>query len=252
MGAISHCTFKGDSCFISVSAWGDYFKIRSYFLCHSCRLWSIYADVKAFFLNKGLQKLDCFLMPKDIQYPLAHFIVFHYSSTTVVLIYTIFLCGLCCASLHGCYHMPAKLDSTGWLVLTELSTFCHPVVHWLWKWEYGLLREKKWSDWLFLVYTSDAMDEAARKRHDHCWARTMKKYYLCAAFPTDSIFDAGLKCSQSLMHGKCSGCSRQFWKHQNQSPGKQEKQKVKSKSISAIKQTPPTCRRVASSLKQYV
>lgn len=56
---------------------GDYFKIWSYFLCHSCRLWSVYADVKAFFLNKSLQKLDCFLMPEDIQHRLAHFIVVH-------------------------------------------------------------------------------------------------------------------------------------------------------------------------------
>lgn len=96
-------------------------------------------------MSKCLQKLDCFLMPKDSQYPLAHFIVFHYSSTIVVLIYIIFLCGLSYASLHGCYHMPAKSGSTGWLVLMELSTFsfCHPVVHWLWRGEYGLLRKKK-------------------------------------------------------------------------------------------------------------
>lgn len=187
----------------------DYFKIWSYFLYHSCRLWSVYANVKAFFMNKSSQKLDCFLMPKDIQHHLAHFIVLHHSSTTVALIYIIFLCGLSYASLHGCYHMPAKLGSTGWLVLMELNTFCHPVVHWLWEWEYGLLR-KKLSDWLFLVYSSAALSEAACKKHDYCWARTMKKYYLCADFPTDSIFDASLKCSQSVMHGKCSGCSRQF------------------------------------------
>lgn len=162
-------------------------------------------------MNKCLQKLDCFLMPKDSQYPLAHFIVFHYSSTIVVLIYIIFLCGLSYASLHGCYHTPAKSGSTGWLVLMELSTFsfCHPMVHWLWRRKYGLLRKKR-SDWLYLVYSSASMGEAACKRHEHCWARTMKKYYLCADFPTDSIFDASLKCSQSVMHGKCSGCSRQF------------------------------------------
>lgn len=191
-------------------------------------------------------------MPKDTQCTPAHLIVFHYLSTTVVLIYIIFLCGLSCASLHGCYHMPAKSGPTGWLMLMELSTFsfCHPVVHWLWKWEYVLLRKK--TDWLFIVYSSATVGETACKKHEHFWARTMKKYYLCADFPTDSIFDANLKCSQPVMHGKCSGCSRQFWKHQDQSPGKQGKQKVKSKSISAIKQTPPTCRRVASSLKQYV
>lgn len=93
-------------------------------------LQSIYDDVKAFFPNKGFQNFVCFFMPKDIQYPLAYFIVFHYSPATVVLIY-IFLCGLSYASLHGRYHMPAKLGSTGWLVLTDLITFCHPVVHWL-------------------------------------------------------------------------------------------------------------------------
>lgn len=72
-------------------------------------------------------------MLKDSQYPLVHFIVFCYSSTTVVLIYIVFLCGLSCASLHGCYHTPAKLGSGGQLMLMELSTFslCHPVVHWL-------------------------------------------------------------------------------------------------------------------------
>lgn len=114
---------------------GDCFKIWSYFLCHSCRLWFVYANVKAFFLNKTLQKLDCFLMPKEIQHHPAHFIVLHHPPTTVVLIYIIFLCGLSCASLHGCYHMPAKLGSTAWLVLMELNTFCHPGVHWLGKWE---------------------------------------------------------------------------------------------------------------------
>jgi len=83
-------------------------------------------------------------MPKDIQYPLAHFIVFHYSSATVVLIYIILLCGLSYASLHGYYHMPAKSGSTGWLMQVELSTFSfyHPVVRWLRKQEYGLLRKK--------------------------------------------------------------------------------------------------------------
>lgn len=142
MGAIRYRTFKGDPRFISISVSETTSRFGVIFLCHSCRLWSVCADVKAFFLNKSLQKLDCFLMPKDIQHRLAHFIVLHYSSTTVVLIYIIFLCGLSYASLHGCYHMPAKLGSTGWLALMELNTFCHPVVHWLWKWEYGLLRKK--------------------------------------------------------------------------------------------------------------
>lgn len=131
MGAIRYRTFKGDPRFISISVSETTSRFGVIFLCHSCRLWSVCADVKAFFLNKSLQKLDCFLMPKDIQHRLAHFIVLHYSSTTVVLIYIIFLCGLSYASLHGCYHMPAKLGSTGWLALMELNTFCHPVVHWL-------------------------------------------------------------------------------------------------------------------------
>lgn len=51
-------------------------------------------ECQTFCLNKSLQKIDCFLMPKDTQYPPAHLIVFHYLSTTVVLIYIIFLCGL--------------------------------------------------------------------------------------------------------------------------------------------------------------